>query len=247
MKIQQKKFSKSKGWEVLRDDNFNSELCNFVLAFGSREIISEPEIFSYIKSSYPNATILLNSTSGEIIDTQVTDDTVSLTSILFEKTKIKIASTQIDKVKDSYDAGKQLAEQVDPSGLKYVMVISDGQKVNGSELVLGLQEHLPSGTIITGGLAGDGGRFQKTVVGLNESPVEGRIVAIGFYGNSLSVTYGILMEVLEAGILSAPSDWLPNQKQMYYTNWMENQRLIFIKCTWENTLTNFLNQDCCFP
>jgi hypothetical protein len=57
-------------------------------------------------------------------------------------------------------------------------------------LVLGLQEFLPEGTIITGGLAGDGNRFKSTLVGLNETPIEGRIVAIGFYGSKLSITYG---------------------------------------------------------
>src|SRR4029077_15287069 len=62
--------------------------------------------------------------------------------------------------------------------------------VNGSELVQGLQERLAAEIIITGGLAGDGSLFKKTLVGLNESAVEGRIVAIGFYGDRLSVTHG---------------------------------------------------------
>jgi len=190
MKIQQKKFSAAKGWEILRNDNFDPASCGLVMAFGSRELISEPENFKYIQKCYPNSNILLNSTSGEIIDTQVTDDTISLTAILFEKTIIKTAVIHIDTVKNSHEAGKKLAGEIDPVELKYVLVISDGQKVNGSELVLGLQEHLPLGTIITGGLAGDGARFQKTVVGLNEIPTEGIIVAIGFYGTALSVTYG---------------------------------------------------------
>jgi len=190
MKILQKKFSKTKGWETLRNDQFDPALSNFVLVFGSREIISESDVFTSIKSSYPNADIVLNSTSGEIMGTDVMDDTISVTAILFEKTEISTAIAQIDKSKNSYEAGKQLASELSPAGLKYVMVISDGQKVNGDELVLGLQEHLPADTIITGGLAGDGGNFQKTVVGLNESPVEGRIVAVGFYGSELAVTYG---------------------------------------------------------
>ncbi|HET6990707.1 MAG TPA: FIST C-terminal domain-containing protein, partial [Bacteroidia bacterium] len=106
------------------------------------------------------------------------------------KTKIGTAAVQIGNTENSYEAGRQLSSMLDPVDLKYVLVISDGQKVNGSELVLGLQEYLPHGTIITGGLAGDGSKFQKTLVGLNESPIEGRIAAIGFYGNNLSITYG---------------------------------------------------------
>ena len=49
---------------------------------------------------------------------------------------------------------------------------------------------MPEGVIITGGLAGDGAKFKTTLVGLNETPTEGRIVAVGFYGNDLSITYG---------------------------------------------------------
>jgi hypothetical protein len=93
-------------------------------------------------------------------------------------------------VRNSFDAGQSLGRALDPAGLNNVLVISDGQKVNGSELVLGLQESLPPYTIITGGLAGDGARFQTTLVGLNNAPSEGKIVVIGFYGEALSVTYG---------------------------------------------------------
>jgi|ERR1041385_3408550 hypothetical protein len=190
MKVEQKKFTKSNSWETLRNDNVYSASCNLVLAFGSTEILSDASFYETLRKSYPKADILMNSTSGEIYDTQVNDDTVSLTAICFEKTKTKTATVQINDVKNSYEAGRILASQLETAGLKNVLVISDGQKVNGSDLVLGLQKFLPEGTIITGGLAGDGARFKTTLVGLNESPVEGRIAAIGFYGSNLSITYG---------------------------------------------------------
>src|SRR5260221_8114804 len=190
MKIEQKKFSKE-GWETLLSKNgFDALSCSLVIAFGSTEIINDPGLYKNIQSNYPNADILMNSTAGEIYDTQVSDNTISLTAIQFDKTKIKTAVAQIGNLKNSFDAGRCLAAGLDPAGLKNVFVISDGLKVNGSELVLGLQKFLPKGVIITGGLAGDGAKFKTTLVGLNESPIEGRIVAVGFYGNNLSVTYG---------------------------------------------------------
>jgi hypothetical protein len=151
MKIKQEKFSKTKGWEVIRDDYSNPQSYNFVLVFGGSEILSDPLIFTFIKTRYPNADILLNSTAGEIIDTQVNDETISLTAINFEKTKIKTTAINIEHVKNSYVAGKNLASMLDPDDLKNVLLISDGQKVNGSDLVKGMQEYLPEGTIITGG------------------------------------------------------------------------------------------------
>jgi hypothetical protein len=190
MKIQQKQFSKTTGWEVLKDNHFDAASCNFVMAFGSPSIFNDPAIYATILTMYPKADIIMNSTAGEIYDTRVNDETLSLTAIYFEKTKIKTATVRIDEVKNSLEAGRFLAAALDPVNMKSVLIISDGQKVNGSELVLGLREYLPGGTIITGGLAGDGSMFKRTLVGLNESPVEGRIVAIGFYGDSLSVTYG---------------------------------------------------------
>lgn len=190
MKIAQKKFSVKNGWEIIRDHNIDSASFNLVLAFGSTEILSDPTIYESIRKDYPNAEILMNSTSGEIIDTQVNDETISLTAIQFEKTTIKTVATHISNAENSFKAGYRLATELDPIGLKGVLIISDGQKVNGSELVLGLQEFLPEGTIITGGLAGDGARFKMTLVGLNKSPGEGNIVAVGFYGNNLTITYG---------------------------------------------------------
>jgi hypothetical protein len=190
MKILQKRYSKHTGWETIRKDSGDFSQCDLVLAFANKYLLIGTSIYESLKMEFPKAEILINSTAGEIIDTQVFDDSISLTAIQFEKTTIKATYISIDDVTNSYEAGKTLAEKINPIGLKNVLIISDGQKVNGSELVIGLQNHLPKDTVITGGLAGDGASFQQTLVGLNETPLEGRIVAIGFYGDGLSVTYG---------------------------------------------------------
>jgi hypothetical protein len=188
MKIQQMKFSKEHGWQTLRNDKTDKAF-TLVLAFGSPEVLNEQE-YKAIRKNYPHADILMSSTAGEIIDTEVCDNTISLTAICMEKTIVKTAVIDISEASNSFHAGQSLGGALDPAGLKNVLIISDGQKVNGSDLVLGLQESLPPDTIITGGLAGDGPRFQSTLVGLNNVPTEGKIVAVGFYGNALSVTYG---------------------------------------------------------
>lgn len=190
MKLYQKKYSRETGWEVLRDDGIPAVNYHLVFVFSSTSLLSEESVYPSVKKDFPEAVILLNSTAGEITGIEVNDETISLTAISFEKTRIEIAKTDIEKTASGYEAGKYLAQKFTPAGLKYVLVISDGQKVNGSELVLGLQEHLSKEVIITGGLAGDGARFQKTLVGLNEQPREGRIAAIGFYGNDLQISYG---------------------------------------------------------
>ena len=62
--------------------------------------------------------------------------------------------------------------------------------VNGSALVRGLTAHLPEGVQLTGALAADDDRFERTPIwadGLLEAP---GVVAVGFYGERLHVGYG---------------------------------------------------------
>ncbi|MBA3681446.1 MAG: FIST C-terminal domain-containing protein [Bacteroidetes bacterium] len=190
MKLLQKKFSAQNGWEIIRNDDFDTALCNLVLVFGSTNMLSAKNIYDPLKNEYPNAHILVNTTAGEIIDTQVSDNCISVTAIYFENTQIETSVIDIKKVENSYEAGIKLAKGLKSNGLNNVFIISDGQQVNGSELVAGVQKTLAKEIIITGGLAGDGASFKKTLVGLNENPVEGKIVALGFYGKKLQVTYG---------------------------------------------------------
>jgi len=190
MKIIQKKFSELLGWEHIRSDDFDQRRCNLVLVFGCREILAKAFSYESLREEYPLAHIISNSTAGEIIDTQVNENTISLTAIWFERTEIKVGYVTVDSLADSLSAGKKLANLLDHLQLKHVMIISDGHLVNGSDMVMGLQEALPANVIITGGLAGDGSGFEKTIVGLNEMPTEGKIVAIGFYGDFISTAYG---------------------------------------------------------
>ncbi len=189
MKIEQRSFSKLKGWKTIRNDEFIAATSDLVIVFGSKTLLLDQSVYMSLRSEYPNANLIMNSTSGEIMDVTVSDETISLTAIKFDNTRLKTATVNIKEHSNSFEAGCALATQLDPLKLKNVLIISDGQLVNGSELVMGLQSVFPKETIITGGLAGDGSNFKSTLVGLNNAPSEGMIVAIGFYG-SLIVTYG---------------------------------------------------------
>lgn len=190
MKVQQKKYVKGKGWEIVKADASAPEAYQLVLVFGSRFLLSEAGIYEEIRKQYPRADILMNSTSGEIIDLQVNDETIALTAVCFEDTRIRAAAIDIDKNESSFKAGYNLASELETDGLRSLLVISDGHNVNGSDLVAGLREFLPDNVIITGGLAGDGARFERTLVGLNATPAEGKAAAIGFYGEALQIGYG---------------------------------------------------------
>jgi hypothetical protein len=93
---------------------------------------------------------------------------------------------------DSFHAGEHLARSLDRNGLVHVVVLSDGLRVNGSELVDGLKKFLPENVTVTGGLSGDGERFRETLVLWDDAPQANSVVTIGFYGQRLKVAYASL-------------------------------------------------------
>jgi hypothetical protein len=112
------------------------------------------------------------------------------TAIQFEKTTIRCSATSIKNHINSHETGKYLMQELLADDLNLVFVLSDGMHINGSELVAGLNENNALHIPVTGGLAGDGARFTRTLVGLNQLPGEGIVAAIGFYGKSLKIGHG---------------------------------------------------------
>lgn len=190
MKIQQLQYI-DKAWKIyMHSEDFDRMHCQLVLVFGEPSLITDTSVFNYLERSYPEAHIILSSTSGEIIHNDVFDNSVVVTAIEFDNTNIHCAETNINMHKNSYDAGHYLMQQLQQSDLSAAFIISDGTYINGSELVAGFNETNSQSVPVTGGLAGDGSRFTKTFVGLNQLPAEGVVVAIGFYGRQIQIGHG---------------------------------------------------------
>mgnify|MGYP000428852552 CR=1 FL=1 len=191
MKIEQKKWTEAKGWVVEYPEALGAS-AQLVLVFGARAILGEQNLVAQIKTTYPNAHILGCSTAGEICGTQVSDHTLVLTAVSFEHTWLKGTQVEMQRMEDSFQAGKCLAQSFDPEGLVHVLVLSDGLVVNGSDLVRGLTSQLPDRVTVTGGLAGDGTQFQETLVFWDGVPKKNTIAALGLYGSRLRIGYGSL-------------------------------------------------------
>lgn len=160
-----------------------------VICFGGKKVFSQIDAYLQLKSIFKNAEITLCSTAGEIYQETVLDQSLVAVALQFEKSHISTSSVNIKDYQNSYDAGIDLVNKLAKKDLAYIMVFSDGSLVNGSELTKGL--NIAAGDIlVTGGLAGDDANFNSTLVGLNESPFEGNIIAVGFYGNQLIVKHG---------------------------------------------------------
>lgn len=190
MHIQQLHFLSGQ-WNTSKNDTgFNADRCQLALVFGAHNCIADPAFLAETKKRFPAAQLVLSSTSGEIIGEAVYDESAVVTAIHFDHTGIRSIMTNITRHNNSYDAGRYLMEQLQDGHPGTVFILSDGMHVNGSELAAGLNDKNPGNIPITGGLAGDSTRFLKTLVGLNEAPGEGNIVAVGFYGGRLHIGHG---------------------------------------------------------
>lgn len=189
MKIEQSSWTAELGWTPTTPGVLG-ESAQLVLVFGATALLRDPQPIQSIQQAYPRAHVLGCSTAGEICGTRVFDDSFVATAVLFEDTHLQAAKIDLSDVPDSLRAGERLALALDHTDLRHVLVISDGTHVNGSDLVRGLALHLPTHVAITGGLAGDGARFEQTLVCLDGKPQSRQVAVIGFYGTRLQVGYG---------------------------------------------------------
>ncbi len=164
---------------------------DLVLAFGTRAVLTAA-VVEDLRGRHPSARVLGCSTAGEIAGTRVHEGQVVTTAVKFTTTRVEAAREHIATRADSQRTGARLAAALAKDDLVHVFVLSDGLLVNGSELTRGLAEGLPRGVAVTGGLSGDGARFETTEVFLDGAPTSHEVVALGFYGKELRVGYGSL-------------------------------------------------------
>lgn len=162
------------------------------LVFGDRLVLNHDHRFTEIRALYPHAHILGCSTAGEIVGTEITDRSIVVTAIKFAATDVQLSQVDVGGCGGKSECGEHLAAALPAEGLVHVFALSDGTSVNGSEMVRGMLRALPKGVAVTGGLAGDGDRFQETLVLCDGAPRRGVAAAVGLYGRRLKVGYGSL-------------------------------------------------------
>lgn len=164
---------------------------NLLFIFGDRELLCDQNFQEILDRNFSDVIKFGCSSAGEIMGLEVHERSITITAVEFELTEIKIEDVLLTNYKNSVECGEVLCEKFKKNGLKHIMVLSDGVNVNGACLVEGIQNKLPNGIAVTGGLAGDGVDFNKTFVyDKLGKPIENCVSAIGFYGNSLDVAYG---------------------------------------------------------
>jgi len=176
------------GWRGLPPPAIDGER-TLVLLFGAPEL-PLGDALAELRRVLPRAHLLGCSTAGEIHQERVRDDSISAAVIRFARTDLRLASAPVATDADSRAAGVAIADALAGPGLRGVVVLSEGLAVNGSELARGLGDRLDPGVIVTGGLAGDGGRFHRTWVLHRDRPTAAMVTAVGLYGDHVHLGHG---------------------------------------------------------
>lgn len=187
MHIQYLHWNAAHGW---RGANALREPPQLVLYFGSREGLTGGERYRELRGRYPDSHIVGCSTGGQIHGDDIRDDEVVAVALRFARTQVMVVNEVVESREASRACGVRLARQVMAADLAGLFVLSDGLGVNGAELLAGITEVLGPDLPVTGGLAGDGTRFEQTLVGADGEPLPNRVAAIGFYGTSFRIAHG---------------------------------------------------------
>lgn len=178
-------------WHHDPSNDIIPEKVDLILVYADRLLLNNNDILQPLQQKYSKAKVVVCSTAGEIYQRTVIENAASAMVISFDKTEVCVETGEISKYEDSNELGKAIAQKFKPEGLKYLMVISDGGEINGDDLILGIKSVMGKDVCISGGMAGDGPRFQKTLVGCYPDVKEGNLVLIGFYGDKLKVATGV--------------------------------------------------------
>ncbi|MEN9723413.1 MAG: hypothetical protein RJB38_1399 [Pseudomonadota bacterium] len=189
MKLETFSYRANFGWSRPDFPEMDSEK-TAIIVFGSTSFAENPGKIDALVKAYPNSKILGCSTAGEIFNTEVFDESLSIAVMQFEHTTLKLAQAQTGAGQESFEAGRLLAAELNSPELRGVFIISNGLKVNGTELLRGIKSILDKSVVVTGGLAGDGKRFEKTWVLSKEGFTSDVVMALGFYGNAIQISHG---------------------------------------------------------
>ena len=189
------------GWHD-KLNNFTNKNVDLSFVFGGRLELEKQNLLKDIKEFWPKSIIIGCSTAGEIYNDNVLDDSVVVTNIIFNKSKVVSLQVPIKDMESSYESGIELAKKINKKNLKHIMIFSEGIKINGTKLIKGLCQNIPNYVTVSGGLAGDGERFQKTITIFDD-----------FIGSNTAVC---LCFAFQAAAQTLPLKTLPDDGERYY-------------------------------
>ncbi|WP_049757850.1 FIST signal transduction protein [Magnetococcus marinus] len=161
-----------------------------VLVFGSMAFFEEASFMQRLQHCFPGAALVGCTTAGEITADGVLDDHCVVTALHFDGVTVQVAQSAVGAMEHSREAGVNLGSTLHPYHPQAVLLFGKGLAINGSGVIEGLMQSLGNDVPITGGLAGDGGNFKRTLVLSPEGVSDDRVVAVGLSGEGVRVGHG---------------------------------------------------------
>ncbi len=174
-------------WKT-NDNISDKDSVDLVTVFGETEEFVQGKHYDYLRERYPKAHIVGCSSSGNILGAEISESSMVATAVSFESAKVVLKSIVFEIGDDIKTVSENLASEIEKEGLKHLFLLTDGLNLNGSELAKGFNEVMDVPK--TGGLAGDGARFEQTWVIADGYAQQKMIAALGFYGDSLMIGTG---------------------------------------------------------
>jgi hypothetical protein len=187
MKTRNIQFKENKWHNIESDDN---DAIDVLLVFTGINLVENNNLLRFLSAQFKNAKIISCTTAGEIHQTNVDDNSIICSAIQFEKTPFETVVDNLNNYNNSFEFGANLAKKLNKTDLTHIFMLSDGNLVNGDDLLTGIKSEIGANIQISGGMAGDGDRFQKTFVGLDDNYKEGNVVLMGLYGTHIHVGIG---------------------------------------------------------
>lgn len=120
-------------------------------------------------------------TDGEVSNEGFSTGSAVLAGIVTDRIRFHL-SVAGNLSQDSEEAGRKLARHL-PESTRYIHLFSDGITGNGSAIVRGIASIFGDTTPVSGGTAGDNGRFKQTCQFAGREVVSDAAVALGFSGD----------------------------------------------------------------
>lgn len=177
--------------EIVKTEKFIAKEATLVLIFADRKTFEKKKIYEIVKNEFSKADIVFTSTSGHFSNNGYLSSEILITAIQFSKTTIKSIAFNDNNLLSYFKNNSNLDYFLKDPKLKGLFVISEGSFINGTELINHLNLQTKGLVPVFGGIAADMERFETTLVGLNEEPSQGKIVLVGFYGNSIRFGFGL--------------------------------------------------------
>ena len=164
---------------------------HLAFVFGGVRRLTDPQLGAQLHAQLGDTVQVVGcSTSGEITDSGMADDSLVVTAVRFKAPAFRVAAIAYDGMDDSLGAGRRLARQLMGADLRAILILGQGVNINGSALLQGIADSAGDAVTLTGGLAGDDGQFLHTWTLCNGVVSDRHIVGIGFYGDAIRLSYG---------------------------------------------------------